>query len=89
LKQLQFYEVNEYMATSSRLFALFPERSEDESTILAREIFDVINNLGAATPRRLQKEFSGYTNGEINYALGRLISAKLITPRSLEAHDLD
>ena len=77
MKTLVFYEVNE---SALHQFPLGTNESW---------VYDAINNLGAATLRRLAKEIPGLTNSEINKALGVLLNHEMITRRTLSAHGLD
>jgi len=83
-KTLVFFEVTDEAGVSSRLFANFPPGDQ------ARLVFDVINNLGAATLRMLNYELHPDLNAtEINDALGSLLNSRLINRRTLTAHPID
>jgi len=76
MKTLIFYEVNELGPLSLKL----PKLTENASIV-----FDTINNLGAATERRLQRRLPGLSAQEIRNALNELREEHLIIRRTLEA----
>jgi len=83
-KTIVFFEVNNDPEVSRCVFANFPPDQQ------ARLVFDVINNLGAATLRMLNYELHPDLNAtEINNALGLLLNSRVITRRTLTAHPTD
>lgn len=78
MKTLIFYEVNELGPLSTRL----PTLSDN-----ANQVFDVINNLGAATRHCLVHKLTGLSTAEVDSGLSDLLHYNLITRRNVSAHD--
>lgn len=87
MKTLTFYEINVETPIPWELPSSHPYFRAASGN--EKYVFDAINDLGAATLRRVCRQLGGLSQFEINQALGSLRSHNLITRRTLSAHDED